>query len=578
MKKISFIIIIAIGILAGCENLKYNEVAIYDEEWLFENESQVNGLLGVVYGHVRHGLGDEYDDGINGAMLASATDESDFSSSLSTIHRYYNGAWSSINAFSHTWTNSYSGIYTANFVLEKLDKIFAALENYKHNPSTSNRPYEEMAKIFEIFPYQARFLRAYFHFELAKTYGDVPLVTRTLTNKEANELKRSPVQEVFKFVVDECDAVLEFLPITYTNLTGTHVGRINRPTVLALKARALLYAASPLYKPANAKEAWRKAAIASKELIDHAEGWGIKFGTYANIWASNNFFANPEVIWFRYAASTNRYAGFNFPAGHEGVTGANCPSQNLVDAYEYNNAAPAERRGRAFGAVNPTTIPADAYQNLDPRFGLTIAKNGDTWPTVDPYNRTPLQTFEGGLNGPPLINATTTGYYLKKYVNGSNRLISPTSSSHYAWVTFRLGEVYLNYAEAMFNCMDKNATVKGDGILTLSANDAINVLRRRADVNMPLFGDETNGAAWEERYMRERMVELAFEGHRFWDLRRWMRGDLYAGIKTIRVAQNGSVTRGSTIDRGAWQDKYYLFPIPFSEIRKAQSLTQNPGW
>ncbi len=580
MKKVSFIlsIILLIGILSGCENLKYNEVAIYDEKWLFENESQVNGLLGVVYGHVRHGLGDSGDGGMQGAMLASATDESDFSVSLSNIHRYYNGAWSSINAFSDTWTNYYSGVYAANTVLEKMDMIFAALDEYKNNPSTSTRPYEEMVRIFELFPYQARFLRAYFHFELAKTYGDVPLITRTLSPKEANQLKRTPSQEVFQFIVDECDAITESLPISYSEQTGAHVGRINRPTVLALKARALLYAASPLHKPANAKEAWRKAAVASKELIDYAEGWGIKLGPYANVWASNNYFAAPEVIWFRYARNTYEYAGWNYPVGNDGASGGNCPSQNLVDAYEYNNTAPVERRGKSFGEVNPTTIAATAYQNLDPRFGLTVAKNGDTWPTVTPYNANPLEIFEGGRNGTPLTNATTTGYYLKKYVNGSNRLISPTSSSHYTWVIYRLSEFYLNYAEAMFNYMDKNATVAGTGTLTMSANDAINVLRRRADVNMPLFGNETNGNAWMERYMRERMIELSFEGHRFWDLRRWQRGDLYANIKTIRVARDGSVTRGPSIDRGDWQDKYYFYPIPYGELIKAQGLTQNPGW
>jgi len=583
MKKISIIvsIIIAIGI-SGCEDLKYNEVPVFDEKWMFDNQSQVNSMVGVIYAHIRHGLGNQGDQGLNGAMLASAIDESDFSNSISTIHRYYNGAWSSINAFSDTWTNSYEAIYETNNLLEKLDKIFATLEEYKYNTTSSDISYEQLRQIFELFPYQIRFLRAYFHFELAKTYGDVPLVTRTLSPDEANQLKPSSVQDVFQFIVDECDAIMEFLPISYASQSGNNIGRVNRPAVLALKARTLLYAASPLYKPANPQEAWHKAAIACKELIDHAEGWGITLSKYSDLWSATNFYAVPEVIWFRGAGNTNQFARYNYPVGYENAMGGNCPSQNLVDAYEYSNSATADRKGKSFGEVNPTAIPANAYQNLDPRFGLTIAKNGDTWPTVSPYNTNPLETFENGKNGPPIVNATTTGYYLKKYINGGNRIVNPEVSTQYTWITYRLGEFYLDYAEAMFYYMGHDATATGDGTLDMSANDAINVLRSRSDINMPPFGSETNGDAWEERYRRERMVELAFEGHRFWDVRRWRlpdNKDLFSpDIKTVRVSRDGTVTRGSEIYRGVWDEKYYLYPIPFGELQKAKGLSQNPGW
>jgi len=588
MKKISFIlsIILTTGIFSGCnDNLKYNEVNVYDEAWMFDNQSQVASMLGTVYAHVRHGLGTQDDSGMSGAMLASATDESDFSFSLSAIHRYYNGAWSSVNAFPYTWTNSYAAIFKANNFLERLDKVFATLEQYKDNEGgystngATSISYDRLKKQFELFPYQARFLRAYFHFELAKTYGNVPLVTRTMSPDEANQLKPTSVQDVFQFVVDECDAIMQYLPISYADQEGSQIGRVNRPTVLALKARTLLYAASPLFNPANPKEAWHKAAVACKELIDNAEGWGITLGTYANIWSATNYYANPEVIWFRGAGNTHDYATFNYPVGFENaITGGNCPTQNLVDAYEYSNAAPADRKGKTFAEVNPTTAIADtAYKNLDPRFALTVAKNGDTWPTVSPYNTYPLETFEGGISGPPVTNATTTGYYLKKYINGGNRLVNPVINSQYTWVTYRLGEFYLDYAEAMFNYMGRNATAKGDGTLDMSANDAINVLRSRPGINMPLFTE--TGDAWEQRYIRERMVELAFEGHRFWDIRRWKKGpELYSNIKTIRVTRDGKVNRGPEIDRGNWDDKYYFYPIPFGELQKAQGLTQNPGW
>jgi len=591
-------IIMSAGIFTGCNNLDYNEVVMNDAQWLYDNQGQVQRLLAEVYAKVSYDMGDQY----LGAMLASATDEADFPLSLSTIHRYYNGAWSSVNAFPFTWSNSFQAIYSANIFLENLDKVFAVLETYKHNVNVVPK-YEDLLKVYELFPYQARFLRAYFYFELAKTYGDVPLITRTLTPEEANLLSRKPVQEIFKFIVSECDNIAEFLPIDYSGESGQQIGRINRPTVYALKARTLLYAASPLFNPETSeevtkeasKEAWRKAAVACKELIDACVGWGIEFTPYQNLWPNNSHLAS-EILWTRRIYnSDNRYENYNFPVGEENaVYGGNCPSQNLVDAYEYTGSAPAAIRGKTWPEAEALgALPANPYANLDPRFGHTIAKNADTWPTTTPYNY-PLQIFEGGRNAPPILNATKTGYYLKKYMKGGMRITQANSISGQAhWIIYRLSEFYLNYAEAMFNYMDNDATAVGEGILSMSANDAINVLRNRDGIKMPLFTDDTNGDVWVERYQRERMVELAFEGHRFWDVRRWKiynEGD-QMNIKTIKInvirdeVEPSNVSlfkytyqRGANISRGTWYDRYYFYPIPQTEIQRATNLVQNDNW
>ncbi len=584
--KIKYYFIVSViwlaGIFSSCLELDYNEVQINDEEWVFENYQQVDRLLIDVYAHIRYDMGFDMSSmtsGYNGAMLSSATDESDYSQSLSWIHRYYNGAWSSVNAFPDTWINSYQAIFQANDLLEKMDKVFATLEEYKHNTSGA-ASYENLRAKFELYPYQARFLRAYFLFELAKTYGDVPLVTRTLTPAEANNLKRTPVQEVFRFIVDECDAIVEKLPISYQSEPDQQIGRVNRPTVLALKARTLLYAASPLHNPSNPKEAWREAAEANKRLIDYCTAWGIGLNPYNTLWGPNNHYNTPEIFFIRRISNTRQFEIVNYPAGNENAMGGNCPTQNLVDAYEYSSAAPANLRGKTWSqAEEEGILPENPYANLDPRFGLTIAYNGNIWPTVAPYNEAPLQTFEGGRNGQPLLNATKTGYYLKKYVDGTRNITtaSPNTSNH-SWIIYRLGEFYLNYAEAMFHYMDRDAMAVSDGMLDMSANDAVNVLRDRAGIKMPLFGPETNGDTWEERYMRERMVELAFEGHRFWDVRRWKKGaEFFTDIKTVTVSSDGTVRRGPVIKR-LWNERNNLYPIPFGELRKAPNLTQNPGW
>ena len=165
-----------------------------------------------------------------------------------------------------------------------------------------------------------------------------------------------------------------------------------------------------------------------------------------------------------------------------------------------------------------------------------------------------------------------TGYYLRKYVDGSCVTTADNQTTRrHTWIIFRLGEFYLDYAEAVFNATGS----ANDKTFGMSANEAVNTLRKRADIAMPEFKED--GEAWVERYERERLVELAFENHRFWDVRRWMKGD--KSFKTVQVANISSdlqLTR-STVTR-QWDDKYYFYPIPQSEITKNSALEQNPGW
>jgi hypothetical protein len=599
IKKIKYLLLSAViylGILLSCNDLNYNEITINDEEWVFNNHANVDRLLSDVYARIRYDMGVggfANSMGYMGAMLASATDEAQYAQPISLIHRYYNGAWSSVNAFADTWVNSYAAIYQANLFLEKMEQVMETLEQYKDNGINAGIPYEVLLRRFELLPHQARFLRAHFHFELAKTYGDVPLITRSLMPQEASELTRTPVQTVFKFIMDECDAITDFLPINYLHETAqANMGRAHRPAVLALKARTALYAASPLHNPTGDKELWRKAALANKALLDIAADWGVELldgSEYNLLWYQNSHFSVPEIFFARRMPTDLEFEFWNYPVGHENSRGGNCPSQNLVDAYEFTNAAPVALRGMAFGeALDAGLLDglANPYANLDPRFTHTIARNGERWPTVAPYTddgRT-LQTFEGGLNGSPTLNATPTGYYLKKYVDGSRRLVAEGQSgaTRRSWIIYRLSEFYLNYAEAMFNLMDGDPEATEVAPLDNSANWAVNRLRQRAGLNLQLFGPMTSDQ-WMERYMRERKVELAFEGHRFWDVRRWKKGaEFFTTIKTIKVTQVegnpvGRIERGDDIPRG-WYEHYNLYPIPFGELIKAPGLTQNPGW
>lgn len=546
--------------LTSCVDLSYNEVTVRDEDWVYSNPNEgVKYMVFDVYAQMFN----EFETNYSGAIKASTTDEADFATSLSDIHKYYNGGWNPANPFPETWRVAYRALAEIHTYLEKIEQV--DLDEYKYDSNYAN-----MLLQYELFPYELRFLRAYYYFELVKTYGDVPLVTTALNNAEANSVKRTPANEVFKFIVDECDAIAEYLPFTYSNEPYSEIGRATRAAVLALKARTLLYAASPLFNKDGNKQLYYEAAKAAKDLIDRAPGWGIKLSEYGKLWGHDAFF-NSELIMGVGRGESNDFEMANYPVGVENGSSGNCPTQSFVDMYEY------QATGKTFGETHPGQINVtleNPYEGLDPRFALTVVKNGDEWPSNSAQKKI-IECYEGGFNGAPKYGATTTGYYLKKYVDGNCvTTYNNATSRRHTWIIYRLAEVYLNYAEAMYYYYG-NADEKGD--FGMSANEAINVLRNRADIMMPEF---KGNDGWEERYMRERAVELAFEDHRFWDVRRWKKGSQFFGNITVADLKlvNGEVILNRETKSRTWNEKYNLYPIPQSEILKNPNLTQNEGW
>ena len=561
MVKVLPFYLFAFLLLTSCADLDYTEETTRDEEWTFTyfNEG-IKGLVSGVYAQVYN---NEFASN-SAYFLAGATDEAQYALEAGNVNSYVNGGWSPANPFDRTWTKSYTAIADANMFLEKLDE--ADISDWEQNPE-----YSKWVSQLELFPYELRFLRAYFYFELFKTYGDVPLVTTTLTNAQANSVKRTPADEIVKFIVEECDAVAPYLPVTYETEVGSEVGRATRVAAAALKARTLLYAASPLHNPTGDKTKWAKAAEACKYVLDNAANWGLSLSSYGLLWGHDAFY-NKELIFGLGRGDDsdngNVFEKANYPVGVENGSSGNCPTQSLVDQYEYQD------NGETFGERHPGNIDLnlqDPYEGLDPRFALTVVKNGDEWPSNGAQKKV-METFVGGFNGAPKYGATPTSYYLRKYVDGACVTTADNQTyRRHTWIVFRLGEFYLDYAEAVFNATGS----ANDATYGMTANEAINVLRNRADIQMPEFTED--GDAWVKRYERERLVELAFENHRFWDVRRWKKGAQY--FKTIQAAtiSPSLVLTRSTITR-QWDEKYNFYPIPQSELIKNSNLTQNPGW
>ncbi len=546
--------------LASCsDQLDYKEYTSYSKEYVFTDFNRTAAFVTNIYSYL------DYDfPGSN--SYCSAADESEYAWSWSSVNDFFNGAWGPTNP--HSQWGFYTPIRAANYYLEES-------KNADFSELVNDKDYAMYMARFNRHQYEVRFLRAYFYFFLARAYGDIPFTTQVLTDNEANRVPRTPASDVFDFVVSECDQIVNELPVSYSNVSGgtfdgnLESGRVTRGAVLALKARTLLYQASPLFNTSGNLSLWQKAAQASKAVIDYCATNGIALGNYSALWGTDNWQA-AEMIFVRRVGNTNTPEVINFPIGMENANSGNCPTQTLVDAYEMKTTGKAwNEDGSGYDAQKP-------YSNRDPRLALTVAVNGEKWPDTNPN---PLETYIGGRNGLPISGATPTGYYLKKYLDRTIDLSSASGSGgkRHSWITYRLGEFYLNYAEAVFNYLGSADATNAE--FAMSAREAVNKVRDRADVKMPGFPVGLSNSDFTTKYQRERMVELAFEGHRFWDVRRWKIGNQLKSIVEMKITKNGDTYTYTRVTKNrVWEDKMYLFPIPATELRKNSNLTQNPDW
>ena len=226
--------------------------------------------------------------------------------------------------------------------------------------------------------------------------------------------------------------------------------------------------------------------------------------------------------------------------------------------------------GLSISDPNSGYSPANPYANRDPRFALTILYNTST------FKSKAVECWIGGANAYPKTNATKTGYYLKKYVIESVSLDpNSTSTKQHTWVLFRYGEVLLNYAESMNEAYGPE-DASGLGMTALQA---VNLIRTRA--KMPVFPTGLTKDQFRLKLQNERRVEMAFEGQRFWDIRRWKIGSTTKNIYGMDITKNTDGTFNYTkklVETRVYEDKMNLYPIPLSELYKNSNLKQNTGW
>ncbi|KGI61221.1 MULTISPECIES: RagB/SusD family nutrient uptake outer membrane protein [unclassified Prevotella] len=541
----------------SCDFLDTSESTYYDKDEILYDPSRVYQLCTQVYTYLPNGL-----TGLSGALQDAATDDAIHVYPTANVQRFVNGSWSANRTVDDVFSDYYQAIHDANFYLENC--LGLTYDDWKNSDG-----FQDTYNSYLNYEHEVRLLRAFYYFELAKRYGNVPLVTKTLSAEEASAVKPTNAESILKFVIDECTAVAEKLPAKVTTLPGAaaNMQRVSKGTALALKSRATLYLASPLFNPNKDVKRWEDAAKAAYDVIDKSSEFGYKLDSkYNNLFGPTNN-QSSEVIMCVPGGETTSFESNNFPIGVNKGNGNTCPTENLVDAYEMAN-------GDVFDWNNPAHA-ANPYKSRDPRMKMTIVCNGDKWPAKEA-----VETFIGGKNGQPLLNATTTGYYLRKYVNNKVTFEAgqTTKNFHHNWVVMRYAEILLNYAEAAAEAYGPDATPAG---FTLSACEAVNMVRQRPEVKMPKFPKGMTKEAFIKRLRNERRVEFAFEGQRFWDLRRWKALDEMKNIYKVEI-KKGSDGKLSyerlPLTTYDIQDKLYFYPFANAELYKNRNLKQNPGW
>ena len=502
----------------------------------------------------------------------------------SSLENYRNGNLSPENIASldgSAWANFYTGIRRANLFLE-------SIEGFPYSGHLTEVEVKRMKA-------EARMLRAYFYFELMKRWGGVPLLgDRIIDYDEDWNIARSSIDECAKYILDEiseendgsCYADL----YDVSEMPESMVGRMNKGAAKALVSRLKLYLASPLYNPNNDLNKWQEAVDAAKAVIDlnvydlhytaeKAEGATADPtpGLLA-LFGDNAAFTtlNKETILMKEASGNTTLESNNSPCGYQKnkCKGLTSPSQNLVDAFLMLDGKTID---------DPTSKyvydPQNPYANRDPRLTYTIFYNGATW------LKRAVETFNGGLDRSNKLGmfTTQTGYYLRKFLglNETKADNSGFNGAYHHYQIFRYAEILLNYAEAL---NEVNMEMNKEEI-----ENCLIQLRKRAGIEAGDDGRYGLPIHYDQQKMREiirneRRIELAFEEHRFWDIRRWkiamdVMNEPIRGVEITKEADGTFKYNYNVIVRtSTFSERMYWYPIPRGEMNGNTKLTQNPGW
>ena len=577
----------------ACSDFLDTRIDVFDTMDRLESRySTLNSFAYAFYTPMQNGF-----NVIDGNLLASISDEAEQTAPTSDASAFTRGLISAdLNPLSYLYNNCYEGIRAARFFLDyakdgekflALNRDTSTVYNLDGTVYSTDQPRAYKRDVINLgwLRAEAGIAEAYYYGELIKMYGGVPII-----GEDGKFARQATYDEVVEHIVDLIDAnadkvnldwrvALDETPqnaiadVTNWNFRD-NIGRFDKTAALAIKARVLLYAASPRNNPDGDTDKWARAAAAANDVIQlrkaiFEKGFGFGEGArshpsyhmpanrdYGNYFLKNNSTSDVESIFLIRQAAGSAPESANYPNATRGGNSGVCPTQNLVDAYEY---------------IGEKTV--DPYVNRDPRFAATIVYNGSTW-NGNVIDESPNAPYDQRRTG-----ASKTGYYLRKFLAPNLNLIEGGSTDH-IWPLYRYAEVLLNYAEAMNEAYGPDADPKAYG---MTAREALTEVRNSASTSLPAV-TATSKQDFRDAVKQERRIELAFEDHRYWDLLRWKDAEvvLNRSIKGVQVRKNNlggfQYTYPTVAYRTFYERNYYL-PFTRKEIaNSAGTLTQNPDY
>lgn len=554
MKNIITTLLIAFSLLSfsSCMDLDRAPLDKISEPVLFKDEALTKAYLYNIYNYMPCGYGlfvDQYKEGGDKNVISGMgiTDLLDGSTDLLRSPSGWNESNGSIipgtqNASYNphdTWGRSYEVIRKTNNMLANLKDNTALSEDFVTRVSA-----------------ETRFVRAFIYFDLVRRYGDVPLIkeVQRFDNLQILKVPRDNKEDIYDFIETELDEIGQILPFA-TDIPANELGRASREAAWALNGRAMLFA-----------ERYEASAKYSRLVLEGENSFGLE-DDYNKLFQSHG--GSKEVIFeILFDGLTKGHAADNLylpPSINNGWGAQTNPTQELVDSYEMLDGTP-------FDWNNPSHA-GNPYAYRDKRLEASIIY--DESKVKNTTIRTAYLEANDGLG---LQGTTYTGYYIRKFMDETlpfEKLFFGGSQT--SWKEIRLAEVLLNYAEA------QNEFNNGPDD---SVYEAIDVIRNRA--GLPPLPRGLDKVAMFQRIQHERKVELAFEGHRFWDLRRWklaesiLHNKYFHGMK-ITVNNDGSknyeVFEVTNVPRQVFLPKHYLMPIHEAELEKNPNLgSNNPGY
>jgi starch-binding outer membrane protein, SusD/RagB family len=561
-------------------------------EEVFRKKASSEQFLANIYSYVP----DEWET-IHDFPWVGTSDEADLTWSGSPNYAVNIGNLNPSNIPFERWGSYYQAIRSASYFINHIDENQEILQLNGQ-------------QLIDQYKAEARFLRAFYYFCLMRQYGPVVLLGETTIPPDAvasaMQIPRSSYDDCVDYVVSELDKAAAVLPL-YPERNGqpsdAEYGRATKGMALAVKARLLLYAASPLYNgntdlstfktadgtpfisPTYNPEKWKRAADAAKAVIDlgiyalykDPSGNVLKSldGIYFQSWNDEQIFArksNNVVQWDVHC--TPRQAG-----GWCGIG----PTQEMVDAYFMKDgklpAASALYSETGFTNVNGQFV-YNMYMNREPRFYHGVTYNNSMWQGGNMNRPAPITFYvsgPNGKNGHP-TDYSKTGYLIRKNVGPGTNIGAGGNGQRQdrPIILFRLGEMYLNYAEALNEYQPGHPD-----IVTY-----LNKIRERAGIPQYGVGQDALPLPADKNEMRsmirtERRIELAYEGHRWFDIRRWKIAPQVMGIvHGMDVNKDGDAfyNRVETATPHLFKPSYYWWPISQYELDRDKVIIQNPEW